>query len=403
MTVDVTQGKKITGETASRPPRVLFTLIALSVIVIVAALLISLIYASQPSVQQEDAVKKTAMLVSVAPLQSGLYTPTIESLGQVQAARDIVLSPRVSGQVVMLSDNLLPGSLVEQGEVLLQIDPADYRNAVQQANSTLQQAQSALAIEIGRGQVAAQEYASLQRELGSSQKALVLRKPQLAAAEAVAASAQAALNQATLALDRTSVQAPFAAQVITRSVNLGSQVTDTTAIARLTGIDEYWVIATVPVAQLHTIRFPDEGNPGSRVTISNRNAWPADSGRHGEVIRLIGALDNTTRLARVLVSVKDPLALEDKTVQPMLVDSIVQVSIEGSSLGRVFRIPRDYLHEGDTVWLNRADQLHIAEVSVLFKDKTFAYVTDGLNDGDLMITSRLATVAEGLALRTDTE
>jgi hypothetical protein len=121
-------------------------------------------------------------------------------------------------------------------------------------------------------------------------------------------------------------------------------------------------------------------------------------------VRLIGALDDGTRLARVLVTVKDPLARGRETEGPKLIlGSILQATIEGRPLDNVVRINRDYLRQGDRVWVMADGALDIREADVAFRDGQFAYLKGGLEAGDKLVTSRLATVAEGLPLRTEGE
>ena len=380
----------------------LSSLVIAGIIVAVTALLVVLIYSTEPTAEREAATKKTDILVDVIAVRRGDYHPRIEGLGTVEAAQDISLRPRVDGYVIEISEDFVPGGFVNSGDILLKIDPSDYENSLQQMQSALSQAQSELDIELGRQNVAEKEYNLLKQKLGNENKSLVLRKPQLAVAQANVKSAQAMLNQAKLDLERTSVKAPFDAQILSRNAYVGSEIDPNTELARLVGIKEYWVIVNVPVAKLQYVNLPETDSDGARVIIRNRTAWPEGMYREGRVIRLIGALDGQTRLARILVSIKDPLALEPDTKGPkMLVGSIVQTEILGQPLRNVFRIDRDFLREGDRLWLKKDGKLAVTNATVVLKDKDYAYISDGMKDGDLLVTNNLATVAEGIGLRTE--
>jgi RND family efflux transporter MFP subunit len=380
------------------------TLVTIGLIAALAAGLVYWINASEPKAQREAATKRTPMLVSVQRVERGTFAPTITGLGRVAPAREIVLSPQVAGRVIAIADDFLPGGLVNEGEILVSLDPADYANSVQQRQSALQQARSELAIELGRRDVARTDLALLDRELTPENRALVLREPQRQAARAAVRAAEAALSQARLELARTRIAAPFDAQVLSRRVNIGSQVAPGAELARLIGLDDYWVIVTVPVAQLGQIALPTGDEAGAPVRLRNRTAWPEGQYRQGRVRRLIGALDDQTRLARVLVSVHDPLARRAETQgPPMLVGAIMQAQIQGRPLANVVRIDRDHLREDDRLWLNVDGRLQIRQAQVAFKDRHYAYIRDGLDTGDWLVTSNLATVAEGAPLRTDAE
>ncbi|WP_262692987.1 efflux RND transporter periplasmic adaptor subunit [Kordiimonas aestuarii] len=372
------------------------------VIMAVAALLIFGIYSSEPKAERETATRETAMLVDVLSVKRGTYAPQITGLGTVTAAQDIELRPRVAGRVMEVSEHFMPGGFALEGETLLKLDAADYRHVVNQREGTLKQTESDLAQEQGRREVAKRDFEVLRKNMEGGNEALALRQPQLEAAEAAMISAQAALDQAKLDLNRTEVTAPFDAQIITRDANVGSEVNPGTTLARLVGTDEYHIIVTVPLAKLKQIAIPKRGQTGATVEIVDRAAWPDGASRTGEIRSLIGAIDNQTRLAKLLVSVRDPLSLRDGSNQPVLiVGSIVHTKISGQPLDNVVKIDRDHLRQDDTVWVMQDGMLNVRAVTVAFRDAEHAYVSEGLNTDDQIVTSNLATVAEGAPLRTE--
>ncbi len=376
------------------------TLVASLFILGIAATLIALIYISEPKAQREAAVRETAMLVEVVPVTRGTYQPRISGLGTVVPAQDIMLSPRVPGRVMNVAARFLPGGFADAGETLLSLDPVDYRNTVRLRESALRQAESALAQERGRGDVAERDFEVLGRGIEDSNPALALREPQLAAALAEVAAAEVALEQAQLDLDRTEITAPFDAHILTRDANVGSEVGSGDTLARLVGIDEYHIIVTVPLSSLKQLIFPSDGGPGANVVLRDRAAWADGQTRLGQVRGLIGAIDGQTRLARVLVSVADPLGRKEASGEPVLiVGSIVQAAIDGRALARVVRLSRDHLRQDDTVWVMKDGVLDVRKVTLAFKDTQYAYVQDGLEEGETVVTSSLATVANGLPLR----
>src|SRR5690606_18415018 len=152
-----------------------------------------IIFITAPVAQREGASKKTAMLVDVVKLSRGDYLPTIVATGTIHAARDISLSTQVGGEVIGISENFVPGSFVEKGTVLLQINPADYRNILQLRKSDLQTARADLSMEMGRQDVAQKDFELIGDELSPENKKLVLRGPQLESAKADIAAAEAAV------------------------------------------------------------------------------------------------------------------------------------------------------------------------------------------------------------------
>jgi len=355
------------------------------------------IYGTEPTAQREGATRKSAALVETVTVSRGDYQPQIVVLGHVEPARDITLNPRVSGQITELDPAFVPGGIVGKGDRLLEIDPADFEIMVAMRRSDLHQAEADLAIERGRQDVARKEFELLGEEIGPGNRALVLREPQIESIKARVEAAEAALRQAELDLQRTTITAPFDAQLLTRAANVGSQVSPGDPLARLVGINEYWVVATVPLRHLPWISFAED-DEGSPVVLRNPDTWPPGAERQGRVTQLIGTVDEQTRLARVLVTVDDPLA-RDIDAPPLVIGTLIETRIQGRAIEDVVRLNRDYVRDGDTVWLMVDGQLAIRPLTIVFRDAEYAYVRDGLEDGDEVVTTTLATVVEGLDLR----
>lgn len=360
------------------------------------------IYSTEPVAQSEAATRKSAALVEVTRVERGDFRPRLEVLGLVEPARELMLRPRVSGQIVRMDAGFLPGGLVEEGQELVGIDPADYEQMLTMMRSEHRQVQAELAIEEGRQAVARQEFELLGEEIDDDNRSLVLREPQIEAIRARLEAAEAAVRQAELDLERTSVRVPFDAQVMTRSVNLGSQIGSSDEIAHLVGTDEYWVMASVPLRDLPWIRFDETENAGAFVRVHHKAAWPAGVYREGTVARLMGTVDNQSRLAKVLISIPDPLALETEGPR-MILGTIVELEIEGERIREVVRLDRQYLRQNDTVWVKSDGQLDIRQAEVVYRDAEYAYICSGLEAGDEVVTTSLATVSQGLALRLEGE
>lgn len=401
--VDASDGKADTRDGKKESRWRLALRIVVSVVLCVAVLAgatgaVLMIYQTEPTAQQGGATRKSAALVETVKAERGSYRPEIVVLGVVEPARDIVLSPRVSGQIVELDPAFLPGGIVQKDEPLAKIDPADFENMIAMRRSALQQARASLEIEKGRQDVARQEFALLDEQIDPDNRALVLREPQIESSEAQVKSAEAALEQAKLDLKRTQVIAPFDAQILTRNVNVGSQVTPSDTLGRLVGIDEYWVMATVPLRSLRWVNFPKRDGEGSLVRVQNADTWGKGVSRRGQVKRMIGMVDEQTRLAKVLIAIPDPLA-QETDAPPLILGTLVEARIEGQPIEDVLRLDRNYVRENDTVWVMENGALSIRAVTVVFRDATHAYISEGLEDGDEVVTTTLATVAEGVLLR----
>jgi len=370
----------------------------------------TLIFSTEPEAKREGASIETAMLVDVMPAKKGTFKPVIVATGTVQPVEDVNLSPLISGQVIRRDPAFTPGGFVKKNQVLLQIDPADYRNTLELRKSEFMQSQTTLDTEMGRQQIAEQDLQLIADDslfgdnpLSEEERQLILRKPQLNAVKATIGAAKAAVDQAELNLERTTIRAPFVAHILSQNVTKGSLVAQGDILGRIVGTESYWVLATLPVSQLQWLRFPNENTEnGSAVRIENSSAWGDDAYREGYLARQIGALDNQTRMARVLVKVMDPLATSKELdgKPKLMIGTFVEVHIQAEALYDVVRLSRSYVRGNESVWVMKDDKLEIRKVKIVMTDDTHAYISEGLEDNEQVIITDLSTVSNGIGLRT---
>ena len=211
---------------------------------------------TEPTAQKINSTRKSAALVDSVTVERGTYSPRLVVLGTVESAQQINLSPRIGGQVIEMSPEFVPGGMIRKGDLLLRIDPADFENALSISKSELEQAEASMEIEQARQRLAEKELKLLEGSIDNTNRGLVMREPQIASIKAEVSAATAAVERAQLDLDRANIYAPFDAQVLTRSVNIGSQVRLGDELGQLIGLEEYWVMAAVPVRSLRWVEFP---------------------------------------------------------------------------------------------------------------------------------------------------
>jgi len=383
------------------------TLISLAIL-IAAAAVIALIFNTEPVAQRTGASIQTAMLVDVESVERRTHNPVFTAVGTVTPSQDITLNPQISGLVTRMPERFTPGNYVNKGDTLLQIDSTDYYYTALQRRGEYDQAVANLNIELGLQDVSQKEFRVYDttdlsdRELTEQQKNLFLRQPQLQSAKASVDMAEAAFRMAKLQLDRTTIQAPFDAQIVARNVNVGSQVAPGTSLGRLVGIDTYWAEISIPISKVEWLEFGKSSDSrGSEVRIRNRTAWAENQTRTGYLYKLLGTLENQTRMARILVTIPDPLNRDKQTrdTPALIIGSFVEVQIKGRNIENSVRLDRDFVRENGTVWVMKDDSLDIRNVTIDIRDAEYAYVTKGLEHGERVVTSDLATVREGVPLR----
>ena len=380
----------------NRSWKALLPLLVLFAAVVVVALMVM---SSEPPARH-DTGEVPARLVQTATVSRAEHRIDVQATGTVVPAESVVLQPQVAGRVTAISPELEPGALVRRGDVLVQIERTDYEAAVAEAEGQLAQAQADLALERGRGDVAAEEFESFADELDVPvNEALALREPQLATARATVRRDEAALRRARADLDRTRLTAPFDAVVVSKSVDVGAQVTAQSQLAELVAVDRYWVRATLPIAHLSEIDVPGfNAEHGSEAIIRQSVGTGRTVERAGEVTRLFGGVTEQGRLAQVLVRVPDPRARETDGL-PLLLDAFVDVTLRGRRSRELIRLPREHLHEGDTVWVFDDGTLDIRSVGVVWRARDHVLIGEGLDDGEAIVTSPLSGPVAGLRLR----
>ncbi len=356
------------------------------------------LYRTAPKARQRGA-KQISTLVQVEPVRRTRHRAFVRAMGTVMAAQEVVVQPQVSGEIVKLSPELIPGGRVKAGDVLAQIDPKEYQIALDRAEADLvgKQAQSqSAAWEMTRLEGLKRSDAVNRNELEDASAAK-------AVAEAAVAVARASVDQARLDVERTTIRAPFNGIVTSKGVDLGAQVTTQTQLATLIGTDEYWVEASVPVDRLRWVTIPGKvGERGSSAVVYQSDGSGPEMKWGAHVHRLRGDLEPQGRMARVLVTVQDPLGLNSPSPQPLplLIGAYVHVDIEGRELENVVAVPRSALRDGRRVWVmdDRA-QLVIREVNVIWRDRDVVLLKDGLAEGERLVMSDIATPVAGMPLR----
>lgn len=197
-----------------------FSFVAVLVIIGVSAGVAMFIVANKRKAAEVPRERIVATVETMA-VELRDYPVWIETQGVVESRRETSLAAEVSGRVAGISPNLKRGGTVAEGEVLVTIDPSDYRSALARAEAALAEAALVLAQEEARNEQARLDWEKLGRGAG---RPLVLREPQLAAAQAQETSARAEVERARRDVERTEISAPFAASIREAAVEVGAVI-----------------------------------------------------------------------------------------------------------------------------------------------------------------------------------
>ncbi len=351
----------------------------------------------EPKIKRKPKLPQ-AMMVETMTLAPADYPGMIQAMGTVVPDRQISLKSKVTGEVVFLSPLFVRGGVVKKGDILLKIDDTDYKIDVQKAESTLGKVMSDFDIEQGNQMIAKEEFKLIKEaDIGEMTATdLALRKPQLAQAKAAIQNARADLERARLNLSRTKMVVPFNSIVFEKKVDQGSMVSTLESVATLVSVDAYHIETLVPPDRLESISMGEAKGSLAMVTSQySSQVW------EGQVYRTTGKISRDSRMAGVLVVVKDPLGLNKATqMPPLMLDDHVSVQISGRTLENVIKLPRKLLRDENTVWINRSGHLDIKKVTLAWKQDQHVYISHGLSSDDNIITTDLAAPVPGMALQT---
>ena len=210
------------------------------------------------------------------------------------------IAPQVSGNIIRIAvpDN----GLVKKGDVILEIDPGNYRIALAQRES-----------ELAGAQFKQKQLASTARRLDEMPKHMVSAEQvtnanlALKAQQQAVKAAAAALSQAELNLERTRVKAPFDGFVTNMDLRVGSWLTAGQPVLAFINKDHFFVVGYFQENRLQgvcsgapaTIRFlgEDKRYP-ARVTSVGRGIADSNQNTGNQLLANIDQTFPWIRLAQ---------------------------------------------------------------------------------------------------------
>ena len=356
-------------------------------ILIVAIGLAAILILTRPE-PEEKAAERPITSIEVITVQPETIQLILQSQGTVLPQTESDLAIEVSGRIIEVADNFRPGASIRKGDVLLKIDPADYKAALAARTADLAQAQLVLAQEKALAEQAEADWKSL----GSGKPSdLTLHKPQLAQAKALVASAQAMLERAQRDLAHTQVTAPYDGRVLTKSVDLGQYVmaNPTGSAARIYATDTAEV--RLPLTN-HEAQFLDdpEQHPAPVHLSADTREWS------GTLTRIEGTIDTSSRLLYAVAEIQSPF----NGPNALRRGRFVHAEIEGRTLPDAYSIPRYALRGSNTVYvLTDNSSLQERTVHIVKSDAKHVIIDEGLQAGDQVATSPIAYYIENMPVQ----
>ncbi|MEO0635400.1 MAG: efflux RND transporter periplasmic adaptor subunit [Pseudomonadota bacterium] len=378
---------------------------------------------------------QTVFTVEAANVALRSNQPIFSVFGTVTAARDVELRALSPGEITTVSDNLQAGQRIELGDVLVEIDTFEYEGALAEARANLAEAEARLAekqariegaeaqIEgterqleiaredlaraedlVSRGTLPARDLENRRIQVNERELALVQRLGNLDVERAGVAQLEAQadrlkwrVTQAQRALENTRLTAPFSGIIRSADAAVGRNANGSDVLVSIYDDNELEVRFTLSDGQFGRLVSSEQGLVGRPIEAS-WNVGGQDYTFTGEIART-GAQISSDRggvemFARIEASSGGVTLRPGAFVEVRVPDRVFQTSA---------LVPETTLYDGDHVYVIMDSQLERRDVEVLAYDGNDVVIRGDLVDGERLLNTRLAQIAEGTKVRTADE
>ena len=299
----------------------------------------------------------------------------LRSQGEVVPRRRTAITAEVGGKLVGINPRLEAGEVFKKGELLLQIDRADYEAALAAAQAALAEANLALEMEEVRKAQALRDWG----KIGSKEEPsnLVKRVPQLASAKAKIKAAQGGVDKALRDLDRTELTAPYDCRIERTYIDAGAVVRPGVPLVNLISRGAVEVRLPFSLEDYGFLQRKEDkvigevmahGRIGGKVV-----SWT------GRMVRSEEIVERSTRSINVVVE------FGEGTGRFPPIGMFVQAIVTGVSIPEVVEVPRVAMLNGGEVLLVKEGRLEFRAVDVLRTETDVVLVTEGLLGGELIV------------------
>lgn len=371
-------------------------LIPLAILVI--TLIVAKVILNNPPESRRGAPSSASQLtVKISQLQAQRYTVVVDTFGTVQPRTQSALVAQVSGQINYVSPQFRNGGFFTKGDVLLKVDQRDYLADVKIAEADLLSAEQTLLEEKANARQAKIDWERLGN--GNTPSDLVLRKPQLASAQAKLLSAEAGLTRAKLALERTNITAPYDGRILEQLVDFGQVLAANGKVAEIYSTDSVEIRLPINNNDIDLVNFPEEFRTTQNAQSVIEARFTSSLSKHqtwfGKIIRTEGAIDSNSQQLYVVAQIEDPFNSELHPGASIKIGQYVNAEIQGKTLDNAIVINNSAIYQGSYVYIVVDGLLKRRDISIRWQNSQNTIIDNGLNAGELLVTTPLGQVSSG--------
>ena len=344
--------------------------------------------AAKAQTAQKGPPRAPAVPVSVAPVQKADFPVYLTGLGTVQGFNTVQVRTRVDGQIDKIA--FTEGQMVNQGDLLVEIDPRPFQAALDQAKAKKAQDEANLA----NANLDLQRYTKLgefaTRQQTDTQRSTVAQlTAQIAADEAAIANAQTQL-------DYTQVKSPITGVAGLRQVDIGNIVNASTqtGVVTIAQVEPITVIFTAPEDQLPYISEGQKSGELKVIAFTTDGKKTLAEGKLAVINNQVDTTSGTIRLKAVFANKEHTLWPGQSVSTRLLVRTLKDATI----------VPDDaVLHSTNGLYAYTVGQDNKAEVrkiKVNYAIDGRSVVEEGLSPGQQVITGGQYKVQPGSLVST---
>jgi multidrug efflux system membrane fusion protein len=329
-----------------------------------------------------------AVRVTIAPVEKSDFPVYLTGLGTVQGFNTVLVRTRVDGQIDKIA--FKEGQLVNQGDLLVEIDPRPYQATLDQAKAKKAQDEANLA----NANLDLQRYTRL-GEFATKQQTDTQRST-VAQLTAQIAADDAAIFNAQTQLDYTAVKSPIPGVAGLRQVDIGNIVNASTqtGIVTIAQIEPIAVIFTAPEEQLPYINEAQASKPLKVIAITTDGKKPLAEGTLSVINNQVDTTSGTVRLKAVFDNKNHALWPGQSVSTRLLVKTLKDATV----------VPDDAIQHGtDGLYayaVNQDNKAELRKVKVSQSIDGRSVVDTGLSPGERVITAGQYKVQPGTLVGT---
>jgi RND family efflux transporter MFP subunit len=393
-------------EKSKKPAMVVLISIVISIIVLFIGVMGMAMLARLKAPPAEAKNGERPLRVEALQVEQKDIPVFITGHGEVKALNVVSIAPEVPGKIVKIHPRLEVGEIIPKGEVLFKIDPKDYMTIRKISRERLK-------ILKRNHELAKKEYERVRvlfekNNVGTQAGVESAEKAMLSAADLTNQISQV-LETAETNLERCEVRALFNARIKSVSLEKGQYVTpgqniitlaDDSVLEIQVPLDSRdarkWLRFNVEKTNRKTAWFASLEQVPCKIRWTENNSGQTWDGQLHRVVKF----DQQTRTLTVAMRVNAETALKkNPQFLPLVEGMFCSVRILGKTMHNVFRVPRQAVSFENTVYIAIGNRLKTVSVKVARMEGEYAYVADGLNAWDMVITTRLIDPLENALLQ----